>query len=411
MNTARIRHITAARLVNCTACLFVWVDSEGVQLKTSKHCPHPASAFGWVWAELLVFLVFFSASALVFVLPILSFVFTFSLPLCRFSSACVKYAFESKVSPSFCASVSRAMTGRFPPAVFQRRVIDRHGVVTAAEVQQLAEGLTNNSCVEQLLLSRSRNIADAGVAAIAGCLSGCKVRKLCLRSVGGLGWSGCRALSQGIKDSCVQCLDLGDNEAIGDAGVAALAGCLAECKLKELRLDGVGLGAGGCRALMLHLGCVERLCLAGNAAIGDAGGIEAVAERLTDCGLKSLNLSHVGLSNDGCRLLVQGILGSCVENISLYLNQAIRGEGDEALQVACTIRDELRVNGDWNGFTYLQFANGPMSYDQVVAVVDVICLSGIRPCHVTHPVFMYGASNVTRWVRESPRVWGAEGAC
>ena len=38
-------HITGTRLVNCTACLFVWVDSEGVQLKPES-CPCPVNSWG-----------------------------------------------------------------------------------------------------------------------------------------------------------------------------------------------------------------------------------------------------------------------------------------------------------------------------------------------------------------------------
>ena len=248
--------------------------------------------------------------------------------------------------------------------------------------QQLRGGLDLNG---------NNRIGDAGVAVLVGCLAGCKLKLLRLGGVG-LGLPGCRALSRGIKDSCVEELVVGGNAAIGDAGVAALAVCLAECKLKSLHLNYVGLGAGGCRALMQHLAftCVELLNLIGNLAIGDAG-VEAVAERLTDCGLTCLRLGDVGLGEAGCRMLVQGILGSCVETVS-WGNRAIRGEGAEALRAACAVRDELRVFGNHDGFSRHPVAREPPCAADVVVVVDVVFLCGILPWLVAHPVFLYSGS-------------------
>ena len=232
----------------------------------------------------------------------------------------------------------RAMAGRFAPAVFRRsKIYLFRGNLTAADCRELAVGLAGNDCVEEL--------------------------------------------------------NVGGNPQIGDAGVAIIAECLGECRLKVLGLGAVGLGVPGCRALMQHLACscVEELSLNGNRQIGDAG-VGTVAERLTGSGLRSLHLWGVGLGDDGCRTLVQGLFGSRVEDLGLLANAGIRREGVEALRAACIIIDGLEVGGV-PGLSRSPVRREPASVGDVVTVVDIIMLSGILPWLVAHPVFLYSGSD------------------
>jgi hypothetical protein len=134
------------------------------------------------------------------------------------------------------------------------------------------------------------------------------------------------------------------------------------------------------------------LSLGGNRAIGDAG-VEAVAARLIDCGL---DLSAVGLGDDGCRTLVQGILGSCVRQVYVTGNFVGR-EGDETLRVVCAIQDELCVTGDHDRFSR-DLQMGPrcsadvvvwLDFADVIVVADIVFLSGILPWLVALPVLLY----------------------
>jgi hypothetical protein len=176
---------------------------------------------------------------------------------------------------------------------------------------------------------------------------------------------------------------------MGDEGVAVLAECLGKCVVEVLDLRDVEMGAAGCRALAQHLpcSCVKSLCLSQNRDIRDAG-VGAVAERLAGCGrLRSLDLSHIRLGDDGCRSLVQGILGGCVDLVNLTFNGEIGDAGAAAIQIACTIRDELEVLSDDPVLHHSAIENTVPCHGDVVVVVDVIFLSGILPWLVAHPVF------------------------
>jgi hypothetical protein len=127
--------------------------------------------------------------------------------------------------------------------------------------------------------------------------------------------------------------------------------------------------------------------------IGDAGAA-IVAERLLDCGLRWLDMWGVGLGDDGCRSLAQGLLGSQVENLGLFANVRMGREGAEALRAACIIRDGLQVGG------VPALSRSPVRWEpacvgDIVAVVDIIFLSGILPWLVAHPVFLYSGSSLS----------------
>jgi hypothetical protein len=187
-------------------------------------------------------------------------------------------------------------------------------------------------------------------------------------------------------------LDASCND-VGDLGVAVLAQHLIDCKLTSLDLTDAGVGPAGCRALQTHLpyGCLVSLTLDGN-VLGNSG-VASVAQCLASCGLKHLSLSRIGIENvDGLRSLVQAITGSCVRCLDVCVPGTRKAMGCDRsgwpLSHACFVCDELRVSSP-----FLSRCRGkphePLSVGDVVAVANVVLLSGIPPWLAAQPIHLY----------------------
>ena len=100
-----------------------------------------------------------------------------------------------------------------------------------------------------------------------------------------------------------------------------------------------------------------------------------------------LRLYGNNLGNDGCRPLVQGVLGSGVDCVNVSLNRRIEGEGEAALELARTIRG--RVTVIFHGRVRPTHSDEFPCAGDVAVVVDIALLSGILPWVVAHPVFSY----------------------
>jgi hypothetical protein len=151
----------------------------------------------------------------------------------------------------------------------------------------------------------------------------------------------------------------------------------------------------------------KELDIGQNCDIKDAG-VETVAERLSGCGLETLSLYRVYMGENGLRKLLQGIMGSCMERVTVSADQynlqrrVIGVEDHEVIRVACTIQEGLHVQlvvpdaypNAYGVYTTNTFGRQPVEREtpcvaDAVAVIDVVCLSGIRPCHVALPLLMY----------------------
>ena len=115
------------------------------------------------------------------------------------------------------------------------------------------------------------------------------------------------ALASGLVQSRLRELSL-DDTACGDAGAVALAAQLPGCSLARLSLARCGVGAAGAAALGRALAeggpegggaALERLCLAGNQALGDAG-----AAALAAAALQELDLGACGVGSAGADALL-----------------------------------------------------------------------------------------------------------
>jgi hypothetical protein len=267
---------------------------------------------------------------------------------------------------------------------------DLHDVaqgLTAADCQWLAAGLAANPVVETLSLNWDETVEAEGVEAVAQCLINTTVTTLVLDRVG-LRAEGCSTLGASLPLTHLTRLYVDENCDIGDAGVEALTGRLAECELTVLGLRAVGLGAAGCTVLAQRLPgwCVEELRLGEN-RLGDAG-VGAVAARLAGSGLKSLDLSDVGTGDAGCAALMQGILGSQVEDMNLWNNVRIGAAGRAAVRAVSSVHNLQEVlgpgfpGGGWGQFPLIRIRD-------LVVFADVLTLSGMRWCHVAHAVALY----------------------
>ena len=146
----------------------------------------------------------------------------------------------------------------------------------------------------------------------------------------------------------LQELRLGDNPALGDAGMSALSEAPRELgALALLDVSGCGVSAAGVTDLAMaeHVESLETLELAGN-PIG-ASGLETIARARSFKGLRALGLSNTGLGQDAMTTLAKHIDELHVRSLDLSDNPGIDVYGARELALSkgvCQI-DRLELSG------------------------------------------------------------------
>ena len=171
-------------------------------------------------------------------------------------------------------------------------------------VKYLASALKQECRLIDLNLS-GNSIGDAGAAALAGVLAANTLRRLNLhsnRSISDIGVK--RLCSALVSNTPLVVLNLGNNQ-IGSRGLHHLCDVLeANGSLKSLDLERCNLRSDGMPRLGEALaanGALIHLALSRN-SIGDRG-VFALVQGLSESGVRSFEVSHNGLGNEGAKRL------------------------------------------------------------------------------------------------------------
>ncbi|XP_059817780.1 ribonuclease inhibitor-like isoform X3 [Hypanus sabinus] len=176
--------------------------------------------------------------------------------------------------------------------------------LTAAGVVDLTSALSTNPSLTELDL-RDNELGDSGVKLVFEAVRnpGCKIQNLCLRSVG-LTAAGVLDLASAVSTNCSLAeLDLGGNK-LGDSGVKLVFEALRnpKCKIQKLCLRSVGLTAAGVVDLTSALSTNRSLTELdlGYNKLGDSG-VKLVSEALKnpECKIQTLGLRGNRFSSDG----------------------------------------------------------------------------------------------------------------
>ncbi|XP_059817074.1 ribonuclease inhibitor-like isoform X4 [Hypanus sabinus] len=184
--------------------------------------------------------------------------------------------------------------------------------LTAAGVEDLASALSTNRSLTELDLGGNK-LGDSGVKLVFEALRnpGCKIQKLDLGSVG-LTAAGVPVLSSALSTNCsLTELDLVYNE-LGDSGVKLVSEALRNpgCKIQKLCLRSVGLTAAGVVDFTYALSTnpsLTELDLRDN-ELGDSG-VKLVFEAVRNpgCKIQNLCLRSVGLTAAGVEDLTSAL--------------------------------------------------------------------------------------------------------
>ncbi|XP_059817072.1 ribonuclease inhibitor-like isoform X2 [Hypanus sabinus] len=188
--------------------------------------------------------------------------------------------------------------------------------LTAAGVEDLASALSTNRSLTELDLGGNK-LGDSGVKLVFEALRnpGCKIQKLDLGSVG-LTAAGVPVLSSALSTNCsLTELDLVYNE-LGDSGVKLVSEALRNpgCKIQKLCLRSVGLTAAGVVDFTYALSTnpsLTELDLRDN-ELGDSG-VKLVFEAVRNpgCKIQNLCLRSVGLTAAGVGHLASALSTNC----------------------------------------------------------------------------------------------------
>jgi len=203
-------------------------------------------------------------------------------------------------------------------------------------------------------------IGPAGVAALASAPSLTGLTKLSLTR-NGLGVAGAVAVADGCATMpALAWLSLMSNP-IGDGGAAALAACSHLAGLRELLLLDTQIGAAGVAALAgsASLRRLSRLVLGGN-QIGVEGARALARSQLGE--LRELSLDNNPVTDDGARAIAGSDTFARLEHLSLNWTGLT---GDGALALARSPRlpavSELKLSGNALGSAVAAIAQSPIA--------------------------------------------------